>query len=56
MPAIAVTAIPACAEVANHVMAKRLLASFVLMDVEVPEWPNLSIRQIALLIAGTLKS
>ena len=56
IPAMAVTAIPACAEVANQVMARRLLASFVLIDVDVPEWPNLSILQIALLIAGTLKS
>lgn len=37
MPAIAVTAIPARAEVASQVIARRLLASFVLMDVEVPE-------------------
>jgi len=37
MPAMAVTAIPACAEVASQVMARRLLASFVLIDVDVPE-------------------
>lgn len=37
MPAMAVTAIPACAEVANQVIAKRRLASFVLIDVDVPE-------------------
>jgi hypothetical protein len=47
---------PACADVANQVIARRRLASFVLIDVDVPEWPNLSIRQIALLMAGTLKS
>ncbi len=37
MPAIAVTAIPARAEVASQVIARRRLASFVLMDVDVPE-------------------
>lgn len=37
MPAMAVTAIPACAEVASQVMARRLLDSFVLIDVDVPE-------------------
>jgi hypothetical protein len=37
MPAMAVTAIPACAEVANQVIVKRRLASFVLIDVDVPE-------------------
>lgn len=56
MPAIAVTAIPCRAEVASQVIAKRLLASFVLIDVDVPECPNRSILQMALLIAGTLKS
>jgi hypothetical protein len=56
MPAIAVTAMPACADGASQVIARRLLASFALIDVDAPERPNLSILQIALLIAGTLKS
>jgi hypothetical protein len=55
MPAMAVIAIPATSEGANHVIANFLFASFVLIDVDAPEAPNLSILQIALLIAGTLK-
>ncbi len=53
---MAVIAIPRPAEGANQVIDSFLLASFVLIDVDAPEEPNLSILQIALLIAGTLKS
>jgi hypothetical protein len=56
IPAMAVIAIPRPAEGANQVIDSFLLASFVLIDVDAPEEPNLSILQIALLIAGTLKS
>jgi hypothetical protein len=56
MPAKGVIAMPEFGEPASQVIASCRLVSFILSEVEAPEFPNRSILQLALLIVGTVKS
>jgi hypothetical protein len=56
IPAIGRIAIPECGEPASQVIASLWLVWLMLREVDGPAWSNLSILQLAVLIAGRVES